>query len=256
MVLKSDCDPLINMNRTLLVTSSVNVEKFSNNNLFDSAARLLQTRASINDIVKSNFFKKIVLVDSTGCEPFEEYEIKKFYGLGVELEQLVFQQCKKDVSEKGKSWGEMQIMKFAFRNSKSISQSEAFFKISGRYTITNLNVIIPALDRCKNVFFYDNPAIVSNDRKWVSSIFFKVTPEFYMKHLLDSDLYCGHDTFGYLERVYYNKLAMLKASSIRVAFPYFHAISGTTGLPAKNKWHFVRSVLCHLGFLCFEHNIE
>jgi hypothetical protein len=237
----------------LLITSvlSTYAENSNKHKSFDS--RKHETISAINKIVSLGIFNKIVIVDGSNNIILNQIEVEYYKSKLILIEQLSFQQNKFDVSKFGKSYGEIEIVNFAVENSKIINSSNGFYKISGRYFIKNLNKIISKIDRYENVFFLDNPLFINKNREYVATIFYKVTNEFYTKNLSQLMYKCNSSKKGFLEHIYYNALHKFRRNSILVGFPFYDAISGTTGKKAVNRFFIFRNLLSELGYLCFQY---
>ena len=235
----------------LLITSSLLSYAAKSSKLVSYNERAFQTVDALNKIINFNIFTKIVIVDGSNFKIFTDTEIDLFKESGTTIEQISFQQNIDDVREFGKSFGEVQIVNFAVLNSILIKESNNFFKISGRYSIENLDKIVPKLLKTTNVFFYETPLFLNKNREFISTIFYKTSVPFYNKYLKTAYDECNYSVSGYLESVYYRRLNGVKKTSLKVQFPIFDAISGTTGKKSKTNYLVFRKVLCKIGCLCF-----
>lgn len=237
----------------LLITSVLVTSAIKSNSLKSYDERLNQTIEAINKILDFKIFKKIVIVDGSNSKIFTDNEIKYFLELGVEIEQIVFQQNTDYVKKYGKSYGEVEIVNFSVLNSNLINRSKEFYKISGRYSIENLDKLVKTINKYENVFFYDNPPFLNKGREFVSTIFYKVSVDFYFKYLRDAQVECNYTVYGYLESVYYRCLKNIKRDRIPVQFPLYDAISGTTGNKSKTRFLIIRKIVSKIGFLCYHY---
>lgn len=219
--------------------------------LIDSKIRLAETRKALFEMVEKRYFDQIVIVDGSNTEILTKKEISEFAQKGVIIEQLLFQQNTLNVSEFGKSNGEMQIINYTVTNSVLIKKAGGFTKITPRYVLNNIDKIMPNICNEKNIFYFYEPSIIPNKNKFVCTIFFKSSLEFYKKYLENSILECEKETHGILESIFYRKLSKIKTKRIFVEFPHFKGIASTTGNNIKNRYFFARNISSKSGLLCY-----
>lgn len=82
-------------------------------------------------------------------------------------------------SEKGRGYGEGEILNRAVSESQLIRQHESFFKVTGRFKVTNFTRLESSSRK--------HPVVVNERslrrRRWVDTRFFKMTADFYQTHL-------------------------------------------------------------------------
>jgi len=236
--------PLFLPNVTKTYTDLANVLK-------DNDVRLIEARKALFNIIEKGYFDKIIIVDGSNQQVLSEREIEDFGNLGIVIEQLVFQQNTEKVKCYGKSHGEMQITNYMIANSILVKEAGGFTKISPRYLINNIDVIMPIIYNKVNVFFFYHPPIIRTLRTYVCTIFYKTSLEFYKKNLEDSINECNEEENGFLESVFYRRLINLKKTSLFVSFPIFSGIAGTTGKGIYNGYFKFRNVLTQVGLMCY-----
>jgi hypothetical protein len=235
-----------------LITSAVKPNAVDDTNLVDHVARLKQTRDAIYDLVKHSVFNKIVVVDGTNTPIFSTAEIAQIYNAhSIEIEQIAFLQNANEVRIKGKSFGELEIVNHAIINSRLIIDMGYFYKLSGRYTISNINEIVYRIGRKRNVFFFDNPPLFPIAGQFVSTIFYKSDVNFFLDVFKGAESECSYDVDGYLEAVFFRRLVKRRKFRCYVPFPWYNAVSGTTGREAVNRHYRKRKMAALLGVLCW-----
>jgi hypothetical protein len=235
----------------LLITSSIQTSAEKSNTLTNRGARAEQTVAALNQIVERRIFKDIVIADGSNCDLLSSDELADIRKRGVTIEQISFQQDSDDVRKFGKSHGELQIIRHAMKTSSSIRQFGGFYKLSGRYGISNLDRIVMQFEKGDNLFYFDNPPFLPLGGRFVSTIFYKSSLDFFERHFVGAELECSYEQDGYLEAIFYRRLVNLNRKRERVPFPYYEGISGTTGKPLVNRRFVIRDFASRLGLLCF-----
>lgn len=236
--------PLFLPNVTKTYTDLANVLK-------DNDVRLAEARKALFYIIEKRYFDKIIIVDGSNQEVLSEKEIEDYGNSGIIIEQLIFQQNTEKVKSYGKSHGEMQITNYMIANSILVKEAGGFTKISPRYLIDNIDVIIPIIYNKVNVFFFYHPPIIRALKTYVCTIFYKTSLEFYKNNLEDSINDCNETESGFLESIFYRRLVNLKKISVFVSFPCFSGVAGTTGKSIYNGYFKIRNVLSKVGYMCY-----
>ena len=217
----------------------------------DENSRLNESREALFQLISKNLFKQIVIVDGSNNPVLSNAEIEFFYAQGVVIEQLLFIQNKELVEKFGKGHGEMQITNFMVENSKLVNKAGGFIKLTPRYFFDNIEKIIPILNQEKIVFFFYYPFLIRNFKKYTLSIFYKTTIDFYKTNIFESIVYHSKDTSGLMESVLFRQIIGLNKKSIKVPFPFFLGISGTTGKKIRNQYYFFRNVCSKFGLMAY-----
>lgn len=221
------------------------------NMLTDSRLRLKEARRALFSVLEKKYFEQIVIVDGSNTEILTKKEIDAYALKGIIIEQLLFQQNTFDVAEFGKSNGEMQITNYMVSNSILVKKAKGFTKITPRYFLDNIDEIIPKIYNKKNIFYLYEPSIIPNKNKFVCTIFYKTSVDFYKKYLAESIHECQKNPHGMLEAIFYRKLSKIKKTSVYTEFPHFSGLAGTTGKNIKNRYYFARNIFSKLGLLCY-----
>lgn len=160
-------DAIILLTGTISPVGGVNVK------LKDPQIRLRQYSSAIIYFIEKSEFKDIVFVENSGYEfdayPFEY--LAMIYGKRFEFLRRVNPQTE-NLSYRGKSFGEADLIDFAMKNSKLILDHDTIYKITGRCTLLNDASILRYTSS-------DNEFMLSKRRKWLHTYFFKIKKEDY-----------------------------------------------------------------------------
>ena len=118
--------------------------------------------------------------------------------------------------------------------------------------IQNISEIINKIDNNSNVFYFSQPLFMIKKHKYVDTIFYKCTTNFFNKNLKHSLNECNYNEEGFLEAVYFKRLINLKKEKIKSSYPFYKGIAGTTGKKIINNKYLLRNFLSKTGFLCYE----
>lgn len=159
----------------LLLTATVDSGYFGNveTKISDTAIRKRQYEETLEKYITMSEFTSFVFAENSGT-PIDEERFKKLcHKHGKEIEFLFLPG---NVKKKyGKSFGESQLIEDAFDRSALISNSDLFYKVTGRVWIENINKLI-ANDEKSHFIAY-------NHRKWVTTIFFCITKKDYLRYI-------------------------------------------------------------------------
>lgn len=235
----------------LFLPSVIATSTISNNKLTNEKTRLYETRKALISVLDKGYFKKIIIVDGSNVEILSQKEIEKYCKMGFHIEQFKFQQDTNQVKLFGKSNGEIQITEYMLENSKLAIDSGGFYKLSPRWALCNIDLILPKIQDIDNFFYYFHPSGIRNFRSFVCTSFYKTSIEFYKKNLSGCIGECGLDVDGYLESVFFSRLSKLSKNGVKVEFPFFSGIGGTLGAPITNRYYFLRNYMSKAGLLAY-----
>jgi len=233
--------------KVLLLTGCVNPNGMALTVLNDVTQRRNQYVSAIRWYL-SNTTYDVVFVENTGFDitPFFLDEQKN-----GRLECLTFQGNDYNKSL-GKGYGEMLILKYAFANSKLLSDAVLIVKITGRLIVTNVEIILRECDDDYTLFIKE----FYLKRPWFASYFF-VAPRNYYEMLLNECERLNDSKGYYFEHLMCDLTRDWIDKGFRVK-EIFHPLlvlgqSGSTGENYKNGWSFVvksyiRYFLHRLGF--------
>jgi hypothetical protein len=112
----------------------------------DNNMRAVTTKAALYFWVGQGQ-KSIVVCDATGTSVLNAEELAPLRKLGVNIEQLAYQQDGALLAQRGKGFAEGQLIKHAVENSQLLRQSEYFFKCTGKMFCRNFAAIAELIAR-------------------------------------------------------------------------------------------------------------
>jgi hypothetical protein len=234
------------MKKLALLTGTINPRKFNTpkTKLMDEKVRLKQYVETIEKYILNSNFEIIIFCENSNYK----YDYKNLMNLARKnkknLEIVRFLGNKKEVLNKGKGYGEGEIIDYALENSKYLKKpNQTFYKITGRIFIKNINKILKK--SCEQNYFFS----VGKDH--CVTLFFKCSVEFYKKNLIGAGRLCNELKGTYLEEIFFHKLIGISSEISRIyEYPIYDGMSGTNAIQYKNglKW-FIRNLQLKLGFL-------
>lgn len=196
----------------------------------DVTVRKQQYIDSLIFYIRNTNLKKIIFCDNSNSKELDE--IKKFAEENnKEFEWIYFQGNTNKTIEKGKGYGEGEILKYVCENSKLIQRCEYMLKITGRLKITNTNNLIRLAKEKKN---YVNIYIDKKNQFYADTRCFLIAvPEF--KQYLINEYENVNDKLGEtLELCIGNKIVNSEMSYNEfITYIGYEGVSGSTGL----KYH-------------------
>jgi len=158
----------------------------------DESLRRASSKASLFFWASIGGIKRMVLADATGSTLLNEQDLELLQQLGIEVEQLCFEQDPEAIRNKGKGFAEGRLIDFAVATSRILAEEGGFWKCTGKVFVRNFSEInqIVASNRLKNLFWkqiwagIDRP-MVADTRFWLA------TTDFYRKYL--SSAYAAAD---------------------------------------------------------------
>lgn len=225
-----------------------------NTSLTDINERLIQYVKALNTLIQSGVFSTIIFCDNSGFS-LDRVSSQLESKSGVNVELLSFCGDNKKVKSYGKGYGEGEIVNYALENSKFMFECKAFFKLTGRIDVKNIEAIVLSINK-------------SYSRKKISSVFF--SPPSLESGLLDTRFYfCSRVVFEkylknahflvsdnkgfYLEHAFFKCLENKISRKSVINYPDVVGISGSTGnsyqLSRKRKFKVLFGAL--FGRACF-----
>lgn len=156
------------------------------------------------------------------------------------------------IQQKGKGYGEGEIIKHALNNSEILQKCEVFFKLTGRLIVKNMDKIVAATSSA-NSFIYYPKTIYQMPVDHVETYFYKVKKDLYIKYLINAHLEVEETKFRFLEHIFYDRLSALDLHSFKIA-PLISGFSGTSGEPYESgtKAAILEKINCFIGV----HNLK
>jgi len=237
------------MKKIVLLTGTINPKKFNTpfTKLMNKEERLGQYLDTIYKyIVFSNF--DVIIFCENSMYKYNYNSLKKLAkSNGKILEILSFTGDKREISKRGKGYGEGEIMEHALHKSRYLNvPKQTFYKITGRIFIKNINNILEYSKKDNYFFSVGNNHCVT--------LFFKCSVIFYKNTLLNAYMACDEKNGIFLENVFYDSVKMHKKEvHCFNDYPYYDGVAGTTGKKYGNKikWLF-RQIQIKLNLLCIK----
>ena len=214
----------------LLITGAIDLSLFEipSTKILDREDRLFQYLESLDYAIEN--YKKIthiIFCENTGYN-YDYNSLKEKAELrGKLLEVIIFKGNYSIIQQKGKGYGEGEIIEYALDNSKYLKDCQSFYKLTGRLIVRNMDRII-AGTKSKNAFDFQPGAIYNRNQNHIETIFYKTERDLYQKYLYQAYQDVDESKIEYLEHVYYQQLNGLKLKSFRF-LPQISGQSGTTG---------------------------
>ncbi len=166
----------------LLITGCVNPpENVYFLSLKDPDVRRKQYFESLEYFVRNSVFDRLIFCDNSSEKPQDEL-LGLALGLNKEIEWISFQGDENKCVEKGKGYGEGEIIEHALKNSRLLKSCDYFAKVTGRLIVHNIDHILemirPDRDIYINLFADDRNDIYADTRFYISRI------DFYNRELL------------------------------------------------------------------------
>jgi hypothetical protein len=223
----------------LLITSAI-IPIAPDVKLLNIEDRLQQTIAAINKIKDLHFFDQIYLCDGSG------YGIQDMEGIKC----MSFKQSEEQVAKYGKSWGELLIYEYFFSN-VCLDDTIQIYKISGRWIIENLSMILISSLKYNNLFYTFYP--YGFFRNYVHTSFFMSEIGRLKEIVEESKSIILDNTSIVLEMAFYNSLLVYKKKWIPSFYPKYDCISGThnKSLKKSNLEFRIKNIMTNLGMYAF-----
>ncbi len=188
--------------------------------------------------------KKIVYCDNSNAKEIEGIK-KKAEENGKEFEWLSFQGNSQKTIENGKGYGEGEILKYAYTNSKIIPTCKYVIKVTGRLKVKNIDLILKMIRNDNN---YINIFINSQGKPYADTRFFITKIIDFNKNLINEFEKVNDKQGEFLEICYGKKIVDSKMQFKRMpVYIGYEGISGSTGLryllTFKEKVHISKKIL-------------
>lgn len=220
----------------LIVTACINPDsQVSNIAIRDSNIRFEQYLYALDFFIQLNLITDIIFCDNSNFNVDYSCIIKKAKSHGKQLEVLRFEQEKKFISDKGKSYGELCIMDYILKHSKVLPRYSSFYKITGRLIVNNFEFIAKNNnDNSKSKFVFLGNPIKESSKKIDTRFYFMTISD--LKKMLGILYDIVDESKGFtLERSFYEGISMLELPfELLPVYPDYIGISGSTGVDYSN----------------------
>jgi hypothetical protein len=206
--------------------------------LNDTNLRIGYTLESIKLWAKHHPTLEIVLCDGSGYD-FSKMISEDDHLVQANIEVLFFQNDSARVRDKGKGYGEAQIVQYALENSKTLARHPFFSKCTAKLFLKNYSEITMRFSGSINIE-KGYLSIMSTNFNDCDTRFYITSKEYYRRHLLDSYHFVDDPKGIYLEHVFAQKIKESGVSNVDFRCkPLLQGYSGTSGkymdLPDETK---------------------
>ena len=192
------------------------------------AERIMTAKAAVY-FWAAQKIKKIVIADATDSILLKSNELSVFTDMGIAVEQLCYQQNEQLIKQKGKGYGEGELISVALKNSVLLREHESFFKCTGKYCCQNFSDIAEMIKQhnFSNIFwrYYRSDLCFG---PWTDTRFFYTTKDFAVHYLIPAYLKTDEQNGIMCELPVYNVLNDTMASAIMLK-PKLHGFAGASG---------------------------
>lgn len=212
-----------------IITSAVTV-KSKYVAIQDSIVREQEYITAIGKLLKIDALSSIIICDNTmynyNNNPIFRNLVTKSK---INIEVLYFQGSNEKIYEYGKGYGEGEIMKYIFDNSKLLTNYRSFFKITGRLHIENFDYVIKK-SLNQPTLFVRTAFSLNSKRNFTKTFFYKMDVELFKEKFINQYLKVRDDENIFLEHIYFNTICENNIEiNFFTAFPNVIGVSGSTG---------------------------
>ncbi len=222
----------------LLITGAIDISAFNipATKVTNTEQRLSQYLSSIKYAIDCyRELTHLIFCENTGYN-YDYSEIEKnAREKGKFFEALTFIGDYATIQQRGKGYGEGEIINYALANSEYLRDCQSFYKLTGRLMVINMDRIIDST-QSGNAFDFQPGAIYNRKRDHIETIFYKTDSVLYRKYLHDAYQEVEESRFQYLEHIFYNRLKGMNLKSFRI-LPEISGQSGTTGKEYDKPTH-------------------
>jgi len=154
----------------------------------NASTRALTAKASVFFFAAQGA-RRIVIADATDTLLLNADDLSMLDQLGVKVEQLAYRQDDARIKQRGKGYGEGELIRFALRTSLLLQQSDHFFKCTGKVYCRNFPAIRQLIEKHKvsGIFWRwigDGTALMP----WADARFYFTSRAFAESHLIPAYL--------------------------------------------------------------------
>jgi hypothetical protein len=228
---------------TLLMTGTINSGYFGNveTKISDVELRKMQYYDTIEKYILKSNFDNIVFAENSDF-PFDfSYFDELSQKHGKQFEYIAVNTDIAKTQTNGKSYGEAHLISQAVKRSKFINLEKAFYKVTGRVFVANINKLINNKPSCQFITRYNS--------KWCLTVFFKANVEVFNRCLADIEDLCNDYSGASIEATYYQRLMNEKVSCFQI-YPDLRGVVGSTGIPytRSKKNLLIKNLLVKMGY--------
>jgi hypothetical protein len=220
---RSSAGPSKDEKLPILLTSAIRVAA-SLTKLSDASARMAATIRAIACWMDMCRDTEFVFCDGSGFDANRDFKASRSIDTS-RIEVITFENDRSQVQEKGKGFGEGQIIKYALENSSILKSAKSFAKCTGKLWVDNYMSCRRAYNGTAGFSYFGFLSIVAVDTR-----FFIVQKDFFTATLLESYVNCDDPRGKYLENVYFDSLSKIDRKTWMLSvYPQIQGLSGTSG---------------------------
>lgn len=193
----------------------------------DPYERREQYRKCIRFFIEQSKVRNIVFCENSGASIDEELlELSRVYG--KKFEWLSFSGDSMQVAEKGKGFGEGEIMNYALSHSAILKKCNYIIKVTGRLIVYNINFLLRIAKINENYFKIEA-------EKNIDTRFYMIDKQVYINNLQYAFLRVDDRNDYYLENSFYDSVyKKIKYCEFPIALD-IGGISGSTGIVYRHS---------------------
>lgn len=237
-------------NKTLLLTACISPSGMSYTELQDPKLREAQYLNALKWYLSNTPFI-IILCENTNYHLPKEFDS---YIISGRLEYLTFYGNSNFDRSRGKGVGELQIIKYALKNSKLIQSADCIMKMTGRQVLTNINFIAKICSNRKCV--YANLTKQNLGIMAAYSQFFICPKEFFEQVFFKGIDKLDDSRFYYFEHLLFDSIQIWKNDNNGVFSEFWmpliiNGYSGSTNKKIPTKSHpWTKSIILYFMHKC------
>ena len=216
------------MNPPILITAALKVHA-KHTELTSTKKRKVFYADSLLKWIINTPLTSFVFCDNSNAltDDFTSPILEKARSLNKTLEFLQFEGSHDLIEQKGKGFGEGELIEYALINSAILNTSDSFYKITGKLFVENFNDLHTKMDLTQNYMRRDTAKIEGSVA--VDSRFFYMQKDFYQGHIQNLYKKVDDDNGLYVERLIYQELLPLQVVKNFPKLPNITGVSGSTG---------------------------
>ncbi|MGM0944202.1 MAG: hypothetical protein ACQEW9_03400 [Bacteroidota bacterium] len=200
---------------------------------------------------EDDYFKAINFYLSKGFEVVfvenSDYSSKKIQSIKEKSKSFEYHTFLSKRSYLGKSFGEMEIFKFALENSTALNKVDYLIKITGRYIIKNISQLLSGVNGVDHEI-YVNP---TRNLRWADTRLMIIKKSFYYNYFLPcADKYLDESKGVYLENIQMKAILLYLVDGGELQlwplYPAYDAYDGTHD--EKVKFNLLKTLKYNLYF--------
>lgn len=220
----------------LLLTATITPQTHCELNLTEPDKRYQQYLNTLIRLIKESKFQHFVFCENSASKFPDRGMIETLASTqGKQVEFLSFQGNAELIEKYTRAYGDQEIMEYAFKHSKILATHPSFYKLTGRYRVSNINTLLRVRAKEPTVFIKGGVRIPT-----VHTSFFKVDKEYFRTYLLGKYVDLPNYPHQRLEYLYYDQIKKSgKAMHLHGHYPLFQGERGEGGRmdePFLKKW--------------------